>query len=140
MDKIAFYKEEIEKRAGIGATIAKGLAGAVKSFAGSSAVKRVATGAAVGAAAKGITYNPNNGGSRLGSMASGALTGGLVGGAISPSNINALGKGVSNLGEKAVNSAASKSTGFMSNAMGNAGIYANTVGNKIQNTFPGVTR
>lgn len=87
---IKYYKHEIEKTASIGSMVssvaskvvpiaAKGL----KSFGSMSAGKRIATGAAGGAVAKGLTYKPQDGDTngRIKAMATGAVGGAFMGGA-----------------------------------------------------------
>lgn len=133
-----YYKRQIEKQASLASLAAKALP-AIKSFTSSSLGKRVAIGAGVGAAAKGLTYKPENGGSRLGSMINGAVNGGVVGGALSSKNIASAGKTIANKGKALSSNATSKVVGknptLLQSAKTNIGDFANEYGNKINSAF-----
>lgn len=94
---IQMYKNEIEKKAALGATLAsagaKALSGA-KTFAGMNAGKRMLAGSALGATMGGVTSGSDN---KISSMAKGAVGGAIGGAAFNSKNLSEISKTTSSL-------------------------------------------
>ena len=140
MNKVDYYKREIEKQAGLISSIATKALPAVKNFTSSSLGKRIAGGAVAGGALKGITYDPEkDGNSKIRAMARGAITGGTIGGLASSKNIargSAFavknGRTLSKSAQGLINNG---QDGVINQAKLSIGNFADEYGRKINNVF-----